>query len=138
MELPMKRNTRKDPEMQKPATAPWSLSISNSDFQKLTAGFKPRDMDDRWRVVVSPADENGTISVHFSRSWTGIPHYILFIKPSDGDGGGAIIDAITWEQNKGGIYISEEMAKMTVVTISRSFLECDYDLLPEYDTDKLL
>ncbi|OJJ07576.1 hypothetical protein ASPVEDRAFT_155399 [Aspergillus versicolor CBS 583.65] len=138
MELPLKRNTRKDPEMQKPATAPWGLSISNSDFQKLTAGYKPRGMDDRWRVAVSPPDQNGTISVHFARSWTGIPHYVLFIKPIDGDSSDAIIDAITWEQNKGGIYISEEMAKMTVVTISRSFLECDYDLLPEYDTDKLL
>lgn len=138
IELPMKKSTRKDSEMQKPATAPWGLSISETDFEKLTAGFEPQDQDDKWRVVVSPLGENGIISVHFSRTGTGIPHYIFFIRPSDVGGSGATIEAITWEQNKGGIYISEEMAKMTVVTISRSLLECDYDVLPLYNTDDIL
>lgn len=95
-------------------------------------------MDDRWRVVVSPLGEDGTISVHVSRSWTGIPHYILFIRPNNGVSSCATIEAITWEQDKGGIYISEEMAKMTVVTISRSFLECDYEVLPVYNPEELL
>lgn len=30
-----------------PATTPWGLSISDSDFEKLKAGFEPQDHDDK-------------------------------------------------------------------------------------------
>ena len=125
--------------MQEPATAPWGLSISDADFEKLKAGFEPQDQDDKWRVSHTDQSESGTISIHLVRSWTGTELYVLFVKPSEGGGSGssAIIKAITWEQNKGGIRISEEQAKKEVVIITRSLLECRFDALPEYDVSDL-
>ena len=50
---------------------------------------------------------------------------------SSSGGGGVVIEAITWEQNKGGIRLSEEQAKKEVLLITRSMLQCDYDALPD-------
>ena len=125
--------------MQEPATAPWGLSISDADFEKLKAGFEPQDQDDKWRVSVTDQSQSGTISIHLARSGTGIELYVLIVKPSDGgsSGGGAKVEAITWEQNKGGIRISEEQAKKEVVILTRGFLECEFDALPEYEISDL-
>jgi hypothetical protein len=59
--------------------------------------------------------------------------------PNDGDSdnNSVMIDAITWEQNKGGICISEEQAKKEVVIITRILLECAFDALPKYDPSDL-
>jgi hypothetical protein len=59
----------------------------------------------------------------------------LLVNPGDGgsNSSGVKIEAITWEQNKGGIRISEERAKKEVVIITRSLLDCDFDALLEYD-----
>ena len=62
------------------------------------------------------------------------------MNPKNGGGGsssGAIIEAITWEQNKGGIHLSEEQAKKEVVMITRSILGCEYDVLPEYNIEDM-
>lgn len=120
--------------MQEPATAPWGLSISDADFKKLKAGFEPQDQDDKWRVSATDQSQNGTISIHLARSGTGKELYVLVVKPR---GGGVKIEAITWEQNKGGIRISEEQAKKEVVIITRRLLECGFDSLPEYDVSDL-
>jgi hypothetical protein len=93
--------------MEDPATALWDLSISDADFEKLKAGFESEDMDDRWIISVTDLDQSGNISIHISRSWTKKELYRLAVKPSDGTSG-VKIEAITWEQNKGGIHISEE------------------------------
>ncbi len=121
--------------MQEPATAPWGLSISDADLEKLKAGFEPQDQDDKWRVSTTEQSKSGTISIHLARTGTGKELYILVVEPSDGDssGSGVKIKAITWEQNKGGIRISEEQAKKEVVIITRHLLECTFDALPEYD-----
>lgn len=56
---------------------------------------------------------------------------MLIIKPSDG---GSVVEAITWDQNRGpNIHTSEEHAKKEVVIISRCVLGCDIDALPYYD-----
>lgn len=122
--------------MQEPATAPWDLRISHADFEKLRAGFEPQDMDDKWRVLTKNDSNTGTISIHFVRSWTGTELNVLHIKPSDrgSSNSGTRIKDITWEQNKGGIYISEEQAKKEVVLLSRSLLGCGFETLPEYDS----
>lgn len=125
-----------------PAIAPWDLSISDADFEKLKAGFEPQDMDDKWRVSVTELGWSGNISIHLSRSWTGKELYVLIVNPGDDDnsnstGGGVKIEAITWEQNKGGIRISEEQAKKEVVIITRCILRCAFDALPEYDSSDL-
>ncbi|OTA84777.1 hypothetical protein M434DRAFT_16289 [Hypoxylon sp. CO27-5] len=126
--------------MQEPATAQWGLNINEADFRKLKAGFEPQDQDDKWRVSVTDQSESGNISIHLARSGTGKELYVLFVKPSDGGGSSnddVKIEAITWEQNKGGIRISEEQAKKEVVIITRGLLECDFDALPEYDVSDL-
>lgn len=125
--------------MQEPATAPWSLIISDADFEKLKAGFEPQDQDDKWRVSVTDQSRSGNISIHLVRGGTDKELYVLVVKPSDGgsSSSGVKIEAITWEQNKGGIRISEEQAKKEVVIITRRLLGCDFDSLPEYDVSNL-
>lgn len=58
---------------------------------------------------------------------------MLAVKPGDGSRSGVKIEAMTWEQNKGGIRTSEEQGKKDVVIISRCVLECEFDALPEYE-----
>lgn len=43
-----KRFTAQVYTMENPATAFWSLNISDGDFAKLKRGVRARDMDDRW------------------------------------------------------------------------------------------
>jgi len=153
--------------MKEPATAPWGLPISNADLEKLKAGFQPQDQDDKWLVSTTqignadleqlkaglePQDKDEKwpvsatyqpISIHVTRSATGIELYVLHIivKPSDNNSSNSDnkikIAAITWEQNKGGIHISEEQGKKEVVIITRGILGCDFDALPEYDVSDL-
>jgi hypothetical protein len=125
--------------MQEPATAPWGLNISDADFRKLKAGPEPQDQDDKWRVSVKDQSQSGNISIHIARTGTGKELYVLVVKPNDGDSdnNGVTIEAITWEQNKGGIRISEEQAKKEVVILTRILLECAFDALPEYDPSDL-
>ena len=119
--------------MEDPATALWDLSISDTDFDKLKAGFESEDMDDKWIVSVTDLDQSGHTSIHISRSWTKKELYRLAVKPRAG-ASGVKIEAITWEQNKGGIHISEEQGKKEAVLLCRSILGCDIDTLPEYDS----
>lgn len=124
--------------MQEPATAPWGLRISVADFEKLKAGLEPQDQDDKWRVSAKNCNESGNISIRVARSAFDREFYVLFVKPSDGGSSGSVeIEAITWEQNKNGIRISEEQGKKEVVMITRSILGCDYDALPEYDSSDI-
>ena len=121
--------------MIEPETAQWGLSISDADFEKLKAGFEAQDMDDKWTISLADL-ENGNKSITITRSWTGRKHYILDVKPRNGDSG-VKIEAITWEQNKGGIYISEEQGKKEAVILCRGILDCHFEALPHYD-DSLL
>lgn len=122
--------------MEEPATAPWGLNISDADFQKLKAGFKSQDMDDKWNFVVAGPDEStGNISIHLRRSWTGIELYVLHVEPRDGGRSpSARIECISWEQNKGGIRMSEVQAKKEAVVLCRYILGCDFETLPDYDS----
>ncbi|KAI1139291.1 hypothetical protein F5Y05DRAFT_381409 [Hypoxylon sp. FL0543] len=44
--------------MQEPATAPWGLSISDTDSEKLKVGFEPQDQGDKWCVLAMNQSEN--------------------------------------------------------------------------------
>ncbi|KAJ5752194.1 hypothetical protein N7520_009111 [Penicillium odoratum] len=124
--------------MQEPATALWGLVISDADFAKLKAGFEPQDQDDKWRVSVKDQSQDDNISIHISRTATNREFYVLFVKPNDGgSSSGAEIESITWEQDKGGIRISEEQAKKEVVIVTRCILECDLNSLPDYDVAEM-
>ena len=41
------------------------LTFTNSDFEKIRQGFKPKDMDDRWFIY------SEDLWVNFHRSWMG-------------------------------------------------------------------
>lgn len=118
--------------MREPGTAPWDLSISDTDFEKLKAGYKPRYMDDRWTWAVDGPDPDGNVSVQIIQ-WS-IPKaaYVLHLKR--GENGSAKIDSITWEQKQSmtGHMVSEEQAKMQIVHKSRVQLHCDFEGLPKY------
>lgn len=122
--------------MKDPATASWGLSISDADFEKLKAGFRPRDMDDRWVFSVADLDQSGNICIRVARSWTGMEVYVLIVTPRDG-GSSPKIQGITWEHDKNGIHIADEQAKVEVVILCRVILGCDFDTLPHYDRSLL-
>ncbi|CCD46272.1 hypothetical protein BofuT4_P118220.1 [Botrytis cinerea T4] len=117
--------------MEDPATAQWNIHISSSDLIKLKAGYEAPDMNHRWEITPKEADENGTIYIHISRSWTGEDHFILSIKPSAEDG--AEITSITWDQNEGECRRDEEFAKKEVVMVCRMIVNCEFEALPIYD-----
>lgn len=123
--------------MQEPVTAPWGLIISETDFEKLKAGFQPQNQDDKWRVTMDQS--NGVnISIHLARTGTGKEVYVLHVKSSEADSSSGVrVDAITWEQNRAGIRRSEGQAKKEVVIIARGLLDCDFDELPQYDVSDL-
>ena len=125
--------------MQEPATAQWGLSISDADLEKLDAGLEPQDSDDKWLITVTDQNQSSTHSIHWARSGTNTELYVLHVKPSggggsSGSGSGAKVEAITWEQNNGGVRISEEQAKKEIALLSRRVLECEFGALPEYDS----
>lgn len=122
--------------MKEPATAAWGLRISDTDVEKLKAGLKPMDMDDKWHIYVS-ATEPAT-SVHIARSIFGVETYVVHVLDKTGDeGSSAEIASITWETNKNGVRISLEQAKKEVVNLTRSILGCEYEALPDYAFDEV-
>ncbi|KAJ5628522.1 hypothetical protein N7490_010750 [Penicillium lividum] len=124
--------------MQEPATALWGLSVSDADVERLKAGFEPQDQDDKWRISAKNQCQGDNFSIHISRAASDREFYVLFVKPSDGgSSSGAKIESITWEQNKGGIRISEEQAKKEAVIVTRCILECDFNSLPDYDVAEM-
>lgn len=124
------------PPMVSPATAQWGLSLSKADFQKLIAGHEPQSMDDHWRVDVSDPDQSGVITISIAQSWGSIKCYVLSVKPDDGVDL-ARIDSITWEQDQGGVHISEEKGKKDAVILCRHLLECEFVDVPDYDFSDL-
>jgi hypothetical protein len=119
-----------------PATAPWGVSISDADFEKLKVGFEPRDMDDKWLIQIADPDPSGIVSINICRGWIGRKYSILHIRPSDASSG-VKIESITWEQNNGGYRVSEEQGKKEAVILCRAILECDFDKLPHYEVSDL-
>lgn len=126
--------------MKEPLTAPWDLSISDADVEKLKVGFKPHSMDDKWDILVENPDKDGNLSIHIIRSWLQEECYILHIAPKqssddgggEGGGGGAKVQGITWEGNKAGLQCDAQQAKKEAVMLARSLLQCEFEKLPHY------
>lgn len=79
--------------------------------------------------------QGGNISIR--RTWTNTELYrlVLTVQPSE-DGISRRIEAITWDQRKGRLYISEEQAKINVVVLARLHIECDLAAAPHYETSQ--
>jgi hypothetical protein len=118
--------------MKKPLTAPLDLAVSDSDVEKLKAGFRPQSQDDKYAWLIE--DENGNISIHIIRHFVQEEAYILHIapKPSNDNGASAKIHSITWEGDMNGIQNDVEQAKKNVVILARIILKCDFETLPHY------
>ncbi|KAK7178402.1 hypothetical protein PSPO01_15548 [Paraphaeosphaeria sporulosa] len=65
--------------MKKPLTAPLDLAVSNSDVEKLKAGFRPRSQDDKYAWLIE--DEIRNTSIHIIRHFVQEEEYILHITP---------------------------------------------------------
>jgi hypothetical protein len=113
--------------MKKPLTAPLDLAVSDSDVEKLKAGFRPRSLDDKYAWLIE--DENGNISIHVIRYFVQEEEYILHIAPklSNDNSASAKIHSITWEGDKIGIQDDVEQAKKNVVILARVILKCDFE-----------
>lgn len=137
--------------MKIPLTAPWDLSISDADVEKLRVGFKSHSMDDKWDLLVEDPDKNnGGFSVHIIRNWLAMDCYVLHITPrasgadeekkekreEEGGGSGetaaAKISGITWEGDKNGLQCSAEQARKEAVMLCRGWLGCEFEALPQY------
>lgn len=118
--------------MTKPLTAPLDLAISDSDLEKLKAGFRPRSQDDKWAWLVE--NKNGKISVHIIRHFVQEEVYILHIVPksSKDNSANAKIDSITWEGDMNSTQNDVEQAKKNIVILARVILKCDFEMLPQY------
>jgi hypothetical protein len=116
--------------MKKPLTAPWDLTVGDSDMEKLKAGFRPRNMDDKYAWLIE--DENGNTSIHIIRYFVQEEVYILHIAPksSNDNSGSAKIHSITWEGDMIGKQDDEEQAKKNVVMLARLILKCDFENAP--------
>ncbi|KAK2776655.1 hypothetical protein CKAH01_12305 [Colletotrichum kahawae] len=120
-----------------PTSAPWGLTISEADFEKLKDGLEPLDQDDKWRYKATYAEENDTVTIHIIRVGMGHELYSIVIKGGNSgkSGGKNTIETIHWSQDQGGNPISEALAKKHVVILSRCNLECDFEAAPDYDTE---
>ncbi|KAF2156003.1 hypothetical protein K461DRAFT_275068 [Myriangium duriaei CBS 260.36] len=107
-------------KMGRPMLAQWGVRISNSDFHKLEAGYKPRDMDDKWAIKADRPDSNGKILVRFSRSWTGEEQIVLRVRRTSD--GGAKIETIVWDQRNDGPDFTEHESKETAKDLCRGLL----------------
>jgi hypothetical protein len=116
--------------MKKPLTAHWDLAVSDSDVEKLKAGFRPRNLDDKYAWLIH--DENGNISIHIIRYFVQEEVYILHIAPksSNDNSASAKIHSITWEGDMIGTQDDLEQAKMRVVILARLILKCDFENAP--------
>jgi len=116
--------------MKKPLTAPLDLAVSDSDVEKLKAGFRPRSQDDKYAWLIE--DENGNISIHIIRHFVQEEEYILHIAPklSNDNSASAKIHSITWEGDTIGIQDDVEQAKKNVVILARVILKCDFENAP--------
>jgi hypothetical protein len=116
--------------MAKPLTAPWDLAISDSDVEKLKAGFTSRNFDDKYSWQIE--DENGNLSIHVIRHFVREPSFILHIAPksSTDNGASAKIYSITWDGELAGIKDDVEKAKERVTILARVIPKCHFENAP--------
>lgn len=118
--------------MKKPLTGPLDLAVSESDLEKLKAGFRSRNQDDKWDWLIE--DENGNTSIHIVRHFVHEEVYILRIAPKSRNehDASAKIHSVTWDGDVPGMQKDAEHVMKYLVLLARSILGCDFETLPHY------
>jgi hypothetical protein len=118
--------------MKKPLTESLDLAVSESDLEKLKAGFRSRNLDDKWSWLIE--DNNGEISIHIVRHFVHEEVYILRIAPksSNENGASAKIHSLTWDGDVPGMQKDAEQVMKYLVLLARHDLRCDFETLPHY------
>jgi len=116
--------------MVKPLTAPWDLAVSDTDVEKLKAGFRSRNQDDKYDWLIE--DENGNISIHVIRHFVQKEVYVLHIaaKSNTDNSASAKIHSITWDGELVSIRDDVKLAKERVVILARAILGCELENAP--------
>lgn len=112
-------------------TAPWLLCISSADLTRLTAGFQPQQMEDRWLCCAEDTAEPGVQVVRFHKSWTGQEHFSVRVRMVEKSGGkhSGEITEIAWDEGKGAETITEDDAKDIVIGLCKSVLGCSINTI---------
>lgn len=103
--------------IRRPAEAAWAVKVDHDGVERLLRGYPPREMEDKWIVASDGPDENGSFTVHFHRSWTGleIARMEMATIPT-----GARVTRLVWETDPEVIKdASAEGAKRMVATVAR-------------------
>lgn len=119
--------------MKNPATVQWHFGLSSHDLKKLTRGFEPTQMEDRWACHADAPDASGHIVVHICRSWSGDEQLRLNVRmstladsvPGEASNWAATITDIVWDRSSTGFLTTENEAKDFAVRICRSVLGCE-------------
>jgi hypothetical protein len=96
--------------MKSPKTIAWKVPIQPPQLARTLMGFRPSEMEDKWFVYADGPDNDGKISVHLIRSWTGFR--IAEVKINLGDAasgsGPGWIKEFVWESSDEVIRIQDE------------------------------
>lgn len=103
--------------MENPVTTPWEVAISGTNYEKLSKGFLPEDMDDKWALYADTPDAEGNFMLHMCRSWTGDEQVALKVQRSK-------VTQIQWiKKDEDG----ESDAKLLAKNLCKRFLDCDLE-----------
>jgi len=108
--------------MEYPITLPRSVQISSVDFDRLKAGFYPKDMEDRWECSANDPDQQGIMVVRLRRSWTSSEQIAIRVKSTCNR---AEIVESTWDRGNGRIQVTETKAKTLATNICKNLLGCE-------------
>lgn len=100
--------------IQKPASAPWHVTLSPPDLDKIMHGFVPQQMEDKWFCFADGPDADGNVLFRLCRSWTGAEIYTLHLR-------GTEVTRITWEDREG-----EAEAKQMATQLCRGLMGCKF------------
>lgn len=103
--------------MENPVTTPWEVSISDTTYKKLSKGFLPEDMDDKWALYADAPDAEGNFVLHMCRSWTGDEQVALTVQQSK-------ITQFQWIKKDES---EENDAKLLAKNLCKRFLDCDLE-----------
>ncbi|CAI6329292.1 unnamed protein product [Periconia digitata] len=114
--------------LQKPISASWERTITRNDYNKMLKGFQPSDMDHKWGMQADAPDAQGNINLHAYRSWMSEIMFSITVEVADlnstEDKDWAKVVKISWNEQPGGMKVSEAEAKEDMTDLCRNLLSC--------------